>query len=580
MPAGRISLVLLGAVTVAAVALLWNVFFVAPDWREGFFKPAPGERHARLVKLTPEQYRNTISDIFGSAIRIDGRFIAVVPREDGLLAVGSSSVSFTAAGLEAADALAESIAGQVFSPRMRPVTMPCSPRAPDAADPDCAREFFSRVGMLLLRRPLDAAEVEAMVRIASSTADAGRDFYFGMELALQNLLIDPQFLFRVEEGVAAGDAFELTAFGKASRLSFFLWNAPPDEALLEAAKRGDLDSPSGRAAQAERMMGSARFEQGVRAFFTDLLGFEGFATLSKDAALFPKFTAIVPRDAQEQTLRTIVDHLVTRNGDYRDLFTTRRTFLTPTLGALYRVPVIVDVENGAVDPWVPHEFAPGDRRDGILAHVSFLALNSHAGRSSPTHRGKALREQLLCQKVPPPPGDVDFSLVQDISSPHLKTARMRLDLHNAQPACSGCHKITDPIGLALENFDAAGEFRTMENGALIDASGELHGVEYDGPAGLSSTLRNDPTVSACLVKRVYAYATVQPTGSADLGTLADLQETFAGKGYRLRDLMQAIAADEAMYRISRPRPPSIDRPVLASLPQSSGTAALPAVPGS
>src|SRR6185312_12724451 len=177
-------------------------------------------------------------------------------------------------------------------------------------------------------------------------------------------------------------------------------------------------------------------------------------------------------------LRTIVDLLLHRNGDYRDLFTTRDTFLTPALAALYGVPLARAQELGGAIPWVPYHFSDSDPYIGILTQVSFLSLHSHPGRSSPTRRGKALRENILCQKVPPPPGNVDFSLVQNTNDPNFKTARQRLTAHRKEAMCAGCHKITDPVGLALENFDSAGSFRTSENGAPIDASGEYNGKPF------------------------------------------------------------------------------------------------------
>ncbi|USI77612.1 DUF1592 domain-containing protein [Sphingopyxis sp. USTB-05] len=564
---GRYRVVALGSAVILLVAalLLWNIFLRAPDWAAGKDRPKSGDEYTRMVKLSPDQYRQTIASIFGPAVKIEGQFVEPGVREDGLLAVGAGQVSITSAGLEAADAMAAGIAQQVFDPTMRASTMPCKPEATNRPDDKCAGEFFSKVGRLLLRRSLTDEELKAYVAVAAEVTGDSKDFYYGMQVALRNLLIDPQFLFRFEHAAADGNGvFRLTPDSQASRLSFFLWNGPPDAELLDAAENGDLDSASGREDQVERMIASPLYANGVRAFFEDLLGFDQFATLSKDTTLFPKFTASIGADSREQTMRTILDLLVYHDGDYREIFTTRKTFLTPALGAIYRVPVITDIENGAVDPWVPYEFSVGDKRPGILSHISFVALHSHPGRSSPTHRGKALRELLLCQKVPPPPGDVDFSLVQDISSPTLKTARMRLNLHAAQPACAGCHKITDPIGLALENFDAAGEFRTTENGAVIDTHGDLNGVHYKDADGLAKALYNDPSVPACFVKRVYAYATSQaPTGS-DLGNLKQFKETFANNGYRVRSLMTAIAVDEDMYRVIRPRKPLPARPVLTA----------------
>jgi hypothetical protein len=208
---------------------------------------------------------------------------------------------------------------------------------------------------------------------------------------------------------------------------------------LAAAANGDLDRRRGLARQVDRMLESPRLKDGVRAFFSDMLGFDTADTLNKDTEIYPKFTPVLARQAVEQTLRTIDDHLVDRKGDYRDLFTTRRTFLSPLLASIYAVPI--EARSG----WEAFEFPENDPRQGIATEISFLALHSHPGRSSPTLRGKAVREILLCQNVPTPPANVNFAIVQDAKNTNLPTVRDRLTAHRTQPTCAGCHKIIDPI---------------------------------------------------------------------------------------------------------------------------------------
>ena len=236
-------------------------------------------------------------------------------------------------------------------------------------------------------------------------------------------------------------------------------------------------------------------------------------------SFYPKFTLNAQNDAQEQTLRTIVDHLLHKNGDYRDLFTTRDTFLTPALAALYGVPLRTLAgarRRGSVGAL---SFQPtSDPYVGILTQVSFLSLHSHPGRSSPTRRGKALREIFLCQKVPPPPGNVDFSLVQNTNDPRYKTVRQRLTAHRNEPMCAGCHKIMDPIGLSFENFDTAGEYRTTENGAPIDASGELERqAASTAIQQLAQIIRDDPATTSCLINRAYSYGDRAQADAAGAG---------------------------------------------------------------
>ena len=539
----RGSLVALALLAVAVPAAMHWIGSRAPE-------SAGGPLSVR--RLMPDQYRQIIADVFGADIKLGGRFEPDV-RAEGLLAVGTSRVSVTGTGLEQYDAIARTVAAQVVDDHHRAVLVGCTPADPAAADEACARQFLAVAGRLLYRRPLTPAELDRRVAAAAGAAGTLKSFYGGLSLSLAAMLESPQFLFRHEVAVAdpvRPGTQRLDSYSRAQRLSFFLWNTAPDAALLEAAERGELDSDAGMRHQVDRLLASPRLAAGVRAFFVDMLEFDRFGSLAKDPAIYPKFTNQAGADAQEQTLRTIVDELLVRNSDYRDLMVTPRTFLTPVLGALYGVPVVKQTANGGLDEWVAHEYAKDDPRAGLLMQASFVAVHSHPGRTSPTLRGKALRETLLCQKVPDPPGNVNFTVVQDTSNPDYKTARARLEAHRTDPTCAGCHKVIDPMGLAMENFDSAGGFRTEENGVAIDASGELDGVPFDGPAGLGRAVRDNPSLPACLVTRLYAYATGRPAAPGEAEWIGWLNGRFASHGYRLPELMRAIAMSDAFYRVT------------------------------
>jgi hypothetical protein len=200
--------------------------------------------------------------------------------------------------------------------------------------------------------------------------------------------------------------------------------------------------------------------------------------------------------------------------------------------------------------WQPFEFPANDPRVGIQSQLGFLALHSHPGRSSPTLRGAAIRSSLLCQRVPDPPPDVDFTEFNDPNSPS-KTARQRLTAHSTSPACEGCHRITDPIGLALENFDGAGQFRTLENGEIIDTSGDLDGLSFEDGVGLGTALHANPALTTCLAYRLYAYASGVALSPRD-PRMVYLEGRFADSGYRVKALMKVIATSDAFYAVSVP----------------------------
>jgi hypothetical protein len=514
---------------------------------------------ANLVRLTPEQFERSIHDIFGSDIRIEANDVDPGFRDDGLLAIGDRKLTLSATALERDATLTRNIAAQVSDPRRRAMLIGCQPRSEHAADDACAERFIVRLGLALFRRPLSSGEIKGYVATQHQAAEQLHSFSAGVAAAVAQMLIAPDFLFRVERGtpdLARPGTLQLDAYSRAARLSFLLWNTTPDGELLAAAQSGQLMTPQGLRRQVDRLLLSPRLESGVRAFFTDMLAFSGldqdpgFDQLAIDSSFYPRFTLNAQNDAQEQTLRTIVDLLLHKNGDYRDLFTTRDTFLTPALAALYSVPLARSQELGGAIPWVHYHFSDNSPYIGILTQVSFLSLHSHPGRSSPTRRGKALREIFLCQKVPPPPGNVDFSLVQNTSDPRYKTVRQRLTAHRNEPMCAGCHKIMDPIGLAFEDFDTASEYRTSENGAPIDVSGDLSGKSFDGVKQLSQIIHDDPAATSCLLTRVYSYGVERKPTPQEQTWLTGLQSELLSKdGIRWRDLMRRITLNPEFYAI-------------------------------
>ena len=561
MTVTRLARALAATTTCAALGAL--VLACTPAKQEAA-QPAPAaaaEAHkadftpANVVtrRLTADQYQHIITDVFGPTIELGGRFEPEL-RVGGLLAVGSGNVSVTEAGMEQYDAMGRHIAEQVVDEKRRAMMLPCKPASVAAPDDKCVAEFMTTVGRLVYRRPLTGSELAAYVHAANTATTMTKDFYQGLSLSLAGMLSSPKFLFRKEhlepDPAHPGD-FRLDAYSKAEQISFFLWNAAPDLPLLAAAEKGELNTQKGLAAQVDRMMASPRLEDGLRAFFVDDFGFDEFETLTKDPALFPKFSAKAAADAQEQTLKTVVDLLLDHHGDYRDIFITKKTFLTQELAAIYRVPIAVREPNGAPDTWEPYEFPAGDPRGGILTEVAFTALHSPPGRSSATIRGKAVREVLLCQKVPAPPGNVNFNLVQDTSNPNYKTARQRLQAHATEAMCTGCHKLIDPIGLALENFDGAGAYRNNENGADIDTKGALDGVAFDGGAALGKAIHDSPSATTCLVDRLTAFAVGYPV-KGDTAWVQQMTKVFAGSTYRVPELMRAIALSDEFYVVAPP----------------------------
>ena len=505
----------------------------------------------QMRRLTETQYRQSIADIFGADIKVGGRFEPEM-RVEGLLAVGANEVTVTRAGFEQYDAMARQVAAQVVDEAHRDALVGCRPADPKAPDDACARTVLARHGRMLMRHPMPEKLLAARVAAAAHAARESGEFYAGLQYALSGLLVSPEFLFRVDgtetDPTRAGQN-RLDGFSRAQRLSFLLWNSTPDEELLRAAEAGELTSKAGLARQVDRLLASPRLEAGVRAFFSDFLGFDAFDSLEKDPLIYPAFNHAVMIDAQEQALKLVTDQLVRAKGDYRDLFTTRQTFMTRALGVPYDLPV------AAEQGWEAQTFAKDDPRAGMLTLLSFTALHSHPGRSSATLRGKAIRELLLCQPVPAPPNNVDFAIVQDTNNPNFRTARDRLTAHRSDPTCAGCHQVIDPIGLALEHFDGLGQFRARENGAEIDTSGDLDGRPFKDAAGLGQALHDNPQVPHCLVSSLYRFAAGRSVTDSEKPFIDHLTRQFAADGHRIPALLRRIALSDAFYALAKPAGP-------------------------
>lgn len=497
----------------------------------------------RVRIITTQQYLNTVANVFGSSVNLELKF-PPLRRTDGLLANGAALAGVTAGKIETFQRAASSIAGQVVAPERRNYLIPCTPADEKKSDAECAKQFFAQTGRLLHRRKLSEAELGKYVAAANQAADQLKDFYAGLELTLEAMLISPEVLFIVETSDEKADKSgtrRLDAYSLASRLSFFLWNAGPDDMVLTAAEKGDLDSDRGLKKVVDEMLASPRLEDGMRAFFDDMLGFDDFDALSKDPTVYPFFTGATAADAREQTMRTLVNHLINKQLDYRELYTTRDTFMSPALAPLYQIP--------ASRGWTEYTFPEDSPRQGLLTQVSFVALRAHPGRSSPTLRGRALRERILCQVVPPPPPNVDFGKLNNPDA-HYKTQRERVAVHLEDPACAGCHKITDPMGLALESFDGAGRFRKEENGAVIDTNGELDGVHFTDVVGLGKALHDNPALPSCLVDRLYSYGSGGAAKPTDRPLLKYYTTQFAQSGYKLPDVLRSIATSDAFQHVT------------------------------
>ncbi len=482
-----------------------------------------------LRRLTRAQYAFAMEDLLGDDVVIppnpepDSRY-------SGLVSVGASSAALSPRGVEGYEAAAYALAAQAMEPERRARLVPCTPTG--IVDADCASQTLEPFGRRAFRRPLTEAERSTIVDLSAQAGSALGDFWDGLEFGLAAILQSPDFLYRVELGEDGPDGRRWNDWELASRLSFLLLDRGPDDPLLDAAEAGDLATEDGLREQLERLLGDPRAELGMRAWVSDWLQFDRLDDLYKDPQVYLHMSDTLGPAMREETLRTVLDHTLELDGDMRALATTRTTFLNRELATLY------GVRAPTRDGWGRAVMPLDQPRRGVLGQGSFLALQSHPTNTSPTLRGKFLREVILCQLLPGPPAGVDTSIppVTEAAS----TLRERVAQHLLDPACAGCHERMDPVGLAFEHFDGIGRYRTVEEGAPIDASGELDGATYDDAAGLAEAVRNHEDFPACITRTLVRYAAGRTESAGEEEGLRWLTEEFAGDGHRLRSLLEIL----------------------------------------
>lgn len=480
-----------------------------------------------LRRLTRTQYENALADTFLIDIYVPP---ALEPDNDveGLLSVGASTTSVSAYGVELYEVAAQTVADQVLDdPTARAGLVRCTPSGAD--DAACAGESLAGAARKLWRRPITDDEQARLGALAAAVGASAGDFDEGLRTGLIAVLQSPHFLYRVENGAGDGALRPLTPYELAGRLSFLLWNSIPDEQLLAKAADGSLLDDEVLQAEARRMLDDDRARRGLRNLFDEVFHLYQLPTLSKDPLVFTYASPELPPSAREETLLGIERLVLDEDGSFKDIFTTQRTYVDRRLAALYNVPAATPDGFGLIT------LPDGGGRRGLFGQASFLMLQAHATSTSATRRGKFIRTTVLCQEIPAPPANVDTSIPEaDAESP---TLRERLDTHLSDPFCASCHRLTDPIGLGFENFDGIGQWRPMENGAVIDPSGDLDGVPFADAWELGQVVADNPFLEPCFARHVYRYGTGRLNVDGEDELLAWLADGFTRSGHSFRELL-------------------------------------------
>ena len=416
----------------------------------------------------------------------------------------------------------------------------CRPDGAAAAGEEaCAEEILSSLARRAYRRPLEAGDVATLMDFYR-LGRAGGSFDAGIQLALERVLIAPDFLFRFERDpvdARPGAAYALNDFELASRLSYFLWSGGPDDELLALAARGRLGDPEVLARQTRRMLADPRSKELVRNFAGQWLYLRNLRGVVPDAVVFPEFDENL-RDAFLQETELFVESLVREDRSVLDLLGAGYTFVNERLARHYGIPNVYGSRFRRVT--LPPELA--ERRGGIFGHGSLLTVTSYPNRTSPVLRGKWVLTNVLGTPPPPPPADVP-DLPDRGADGRAATVRDRLQRHRESPACSVCHAPMDPLGLALENYDAVGKWRETGAAALpIDASGNLpDGTAFEGPAGLRTLLleRREQFIGT-LTEKLLAYALGRGPEYYDRPTVRAITRSAASDNYRWSSIIAGI----------------------------------------
>lgn len=507
---------------------------VALDCMPGVLRPGP----SYLRRLNRFEYNNSVHDLLADTTRPADAF----PPEEKSLGFDNNATALgtSPALVEQYLNAAEALAANAVKNLGRLTT--CDPASKGAAA--CGDDFIQSFGKKVYRRPLSSEERSALRSVFDVGAQT--DFATGVRLTLEVMLQSPAFLYRVEFGAApqSGErVVRLTSHEMASRLSYLVWQSTPDAELQARADQDALRTPDQIGAQVERMLNDPRARGSVAHFHDQWLQLDRLASLDKDAQLYPAYTPdLLPLMREE--LRLYLDYIVwTGPGTLDALLTSPVTFANQKLASYYGV-------SGPTSDQFQQVTLDDKRYAGLLTRSGIMAMLGKPNQTDPVHRGKFVREQLLCNQMPPPPANLM------IKAPELSatlSTRERFTQHRTDPACNGCHQLMDPIGLGFEAFDGAGRLRTQENGQAIDTTGEVASSDitgpFDGAIELSSKLAGSEQVRQCVATSWFRYAYGRGETPEDACTIDQVQARFRDADYDLKSLIVALTQTDAFqYR--------------------------------
>jgi Protein of unknown function (DUF1592)/Protein of unknown function (DUF1588)/Protein of unknown function (DUF1595)/Protein of unknown function (DUF1585)/Protein of unknown function (DUF1587) len=508
------------------------------------FAPATQSLH----RLTGSQFQNSLTALLGQVTPgqiEDDSYIG------GFATVGAGVIVTSSTGVEQYQEAIDAALDQVFADTTRRAQLVgCTPKTP--LDSACAQTFVKTFGRLAWRKPLTQAQIDRYATLAVSAGTSLSDSYGGLRWAASGLLQSPYFLYRSERGVpvtGATDRNKYTPYELASKLSFFIWNSTPDAALLDSAESGELATADGYQKQAERLLDSAQGHESIVNFAREFMRTDRLLGMAKDAVSYPTFSDTLSAAMGTEVLRLWESTAFDSDSNALELFTTQRSFVNKELGAMYGL----DTSTLSADSFSAVTFPASSGRSGILTAAAALSTAANQKEGSPTLRGRFMREKFQCLTVPDPPANVVTTL-EDPPAGVVYTKRERMVNHEKVPSCAACHTLMDPLGFALEHFDAIGAYRSTDSGKPIDTTGKIGDQSFDGAQSLGQVLAASPDTAPCMVRNIYSYAAGHEIADTEEVVVKDLATGFGASGNKLRALILSLITSDGFNFVSPESP--------------------------
>jgi hypothetical protein len=502
--------------------------------------PSAGELGAfklpQMRRLNRTEYDNTVRDLLRTELRPGEAF----PTDDvggGFPTVGSS-LSLSPAYVLAYEDAAHALVSDLFSSdTRRSQIVTCDI---DAQGDTCARELLGAFARKAWRRPVTEDEVTSLLLPLTVAAEHGASRTDGLRHALAAVLLSPYFIFKVEVSADWLDGYEL-----ASRLSYALWGTMPDDALFAAAEAGELAKDDGLSAQVERMLEDPRAEALLENFAARWLDYYDIERHEVNAEVFPEFTPALAESMKREANFFIAD-MLRSDVSVREMLLATHTFVDEGLSAHYGLTEPPPADAAPGELW--RVDTPDSERGGLLTLGALLTHTSLTSRTSPVKRGDFVLKHMLCGTIAPPPPGVEG--LPDSTASENETLRERLERHTQDPDCAVCHKVMDPIGFGLENFDAIGRFRTHDGESEVDASGMMpDDTPFEGARELARILADDERFAPCITEHFVTYAIGRLLkGKEDEGWVAYLTAEAGGQNATLKSIIETVVLSEPFRR--------------------------------